>query len=150
MINTSGLKVDAFDASGKLLASTANIETDGTYSIDLKSPYTGVVKLVVSDTNGSTPNYIDEATAQPIDFGSKQLITIFDIPAGKTNFSLNINTITTDIASRVAKGVNEDLTQVTELKIAQALTDFANAFQIKDTSQLDTLFNGQAIAVVEI
>ena len=139
MINTSGLKVDAFDASGKLLASTANIQTDGTYSIDLKSPYTGVVKLVVSDTNGSTPNYIDEATAQPIDFGSKQLITIFDIPAGKTNFSLNINTITTDIASRVAKGVNEDLTQVTELKIAQALTDFANAFQIKDTSQLDTL-----------
>ncbi|MEY4017486.1 MAG: hypothetical protein RLZZ189_1284, partial [Pseudomonadota bacterium] len=140
MINTNGLKVDAFDASGKLLASTANIQTDGTYSIDLKSPYTGVVKLVVSDTNGSTPNYIDEATAQPIDFGSKQLITIFDIPAGKTNISLNINTITTDIASRVAKGVNQDLTQVTELKIAQALTDFASAFQIKDTSQLDTLF----------
>jgi len=59
VINSGGLKLEAFDANGTLLASTSNIQEDGTFSVTLDKPFAGVIKLVVSDTNGSDVNFMD-------------------------------------------------------------------------------------------
>ena len=130
IINPDGLKVEAFDASGNLLASTTSIQADGTFTVNLNNSYTGVIKVVVSDINGNTANFVDEATGRGKSFGADPLVTIFYLPAGQTTFSVNINPLTTEAANNVMAALRNDLTKATSAVISSANLDIATKFGI--------------------
>lgn len=150
VINNAGLKVEAFDASGNLLASTASIQTDGTFSISLKNSYTGVVKLVVSDTNGSDFNFIDEATGKGKSLGTDPLVTIFNLAAGQTTFSVNINPLTTEAASYLMSAVGNDLTKATSSSISNANLQVASEYGFSDASNPDELLIDKPTLLIDL
>ena len=149
VINNGGLKVEAFDARGNLLVSTTSIQSDGTFSVSLKNGHTGVVKLVVSDTNGSDVNFLDEATGQGKSIGVDPLVTIFNLPAGQTTFSLNINPLTTEAANNVLATVGNDLTKATSASISSANLDIASKYGISDTSNPDGLVTTKPALLID-
>ena len=150
VINNAGLKVEAFDASGNLLASTASIQADGTFSISLKNSYTGVVKLVVSDTNGSDFNFIDEATGKGKSLGTDPLVTIFNLAAGQTTFSVNINPLTTEAASYLMSAVGNDLTKATSSSISNANLQVASEYGFSDASNPDELLIDKPTLLIDL
>jgi hypothetical protein len=141
LLSNNGVKLEAFDANGKSLGSTTDIKADGSYSITFNKVYSGIVKLVASDTNGAAANYVDEATGQQKDLGSTPLIAIYNVVASQANLPVNVNTITTDIANRVLIKVNNDLTSSVIAKgITDAKAEFAKAFNISDVNEVDNFF----------
>jgi hypothetical protein len=139
IINPDGLKVEAFDASGNLLASTTSIQADGTFTVNLKNSYTGVIKVVVSDTNGNTANFVDEATGLGKSLGATPLVTIFNLAAGQTTFSVNVNPLTTEAANNVMATVNKDLTKATSAVISKANLEIATKYGLSDASNQEEL-----------
>ena len=132
MINPDGLKVEVYDASGNFLASTHSIKPDGTFSVELENSHTGVIKVVVSDTNGKKANFVDEATGQPKSLDT-DLITICNLPTGKTSLDINVNTLTTEAAKEVLASV-VDLTNATIAGINNANFAIAKKYGILDIS----------------
>jgi hypothetical protein len=149
VINNGGLKVEAFDASGNLLVSTTTIQSDGTFSVSLQKSYTGVVKLVVSDTNQGSPNFMDEATGQGKSLGTAPLVTIFNLSSGQTTFSANINPLTTEAANKVIANVASDLTKATSASISSANLDIATKYGISDTSNPDGLVTTKPALLID-
>ena len=149
VINNGGLKVEAFDASGNLLASTSSIQSDGTFSISLEKAFAGIVKLVVSDTNDITNNYIDEATGLGKSLGTAPLVTIFNLPAGQTTFSVNVNPLTTEAANNVMAAVNTDLTKATSNDISNANIDVATKYGLLDASKPETLITQPTALLID-
>ena len=149
VINNGGLKVEAFDASGNLLASTSSIQTDGTFSVSLEKAFAGIVKLVVSDTNDITNNYIDEATGLGKSLGTAPLVTIFNLPAGQTTFSVNVNPLTTEAANNVMAAVNTDLTKATSNDISNANVDVATKYGLLDASKPETLITQPTALLID-
>lgn len=149
VINNGGLKVEAFDASGNLLASTSSIQSDGTFSISLEKAFAGIVKLVVSDTNDITNNYIDEATGLGKSLGIAPLVTIFNLPAGQTTFSVNVNPLTTEAANNVMAAVNTDLTKATSNDISNANVDVATKYGLLDASKPETLITQPTALLID-
>ena len=149
VINNGGLKVEAFDASGNLLASTSSIQTDGTFSVSLEKAFAGIVKLVVSDTNDITNNYIDEATGLGKSLGTAPLVTIFNLPAGQTTFSVNVNPLTTEAANNVMAAVNTDLTKATSNDISNANIDVATKYGLLDASKPETLITQPTALLID-
>jgi len=139
IINPDGLKVEAFDASGNLLASTTSIQADGTFTVNLNKSYTGVIKVVVSDTNGNTANFVDEATGLGKSLGATPLVTIFNLAAGQTTFSVNVNPLTTEAANNVMATVNKDLTKATSAVISKANLEIATKYGLSDASNQEEL-----------
>jgi len=139
IINPDGIKVEAFDASGNLLASTTSIQADGTFTVNLKNSYTGVIKVVVSDTNGNTANFVDEATGLGKSLGATPLVTIFNLAAGQTTFSVNVNPLTTEAANNVMATVNKDLTKATSAVISKANLEIATKYGLSDASNQEEL-----------
>jgi len=139
IINPDGLKVEAFDASGNLLASTTSIHADGTFTVNLNKSYTGVIKVVVSDTNGNTANFVDEATGLGKSLGATPLVTIFNLAAGQTTFSVNVNPLTTEAANNVMATVNKDLTKATSAVISKANLEIATKYGLSDASNQEEL-----------
>jgi len=139
IINPDGIKVEAFDASGNLLASTTSIQADGTFTVNLKNSYTGVIKVVVSDTNGNTANFVDEATGLGKSFGADPVVTIFNLPAGQTTFSVNINPLTTEAANNVMAAVRNDFTKATRAVISNANLEIATKYGLSDASNQEEL-----------
>ncbi len=137
VINSGGLKLEAFDANGTLLASTSNIQEDGTFSVTLDKPFAGVIKLVVSDTNGSDVNFMDEASGQAKSLGADPLITIFNVPTGQSKLNLNVNTLTTEAAKNILAHVGDQLTQATGDDISSQNLAVATKYGISDSSSLD-------------
>ena len=141
LLSNAGVKLEVFDANGKTLGSTTDIKADGSYSITFNKVYSGIVKLVVSDTNGNAANYVDEATGQPKDLGNTPLISIYNVTAGQTNLPVNVNTITTDIAKRVLSYAKDDLTSsMIATCITNAKLAFAKDFNIQDIGEVDNFF----------
>ena len=149
VINNGGLKVEAFDASGNLLASTSSIQSDGTFSVSLEKAFAGIVKLVVSDTNDITNNYIDEATGLGKSLGTAPLVTIFNLPAGQTTFSVNVNPLTTEAANNVMAAVNTDLTKATSNDISNANIDVATKYGLLDASKPETLITQPTALLID-
>ena len=149
VINNGGLKVEAFDASGNLLASTSSIQSDGTFSVSLEKAFAGIVKLVVSDTNDITNNYIDEATGLGKSLGTAPLVTIFNLPAGQTTFSVNVNPLTTEAANNVMAAVNTDLTKATSNDISNANVDVATKYGLLDASKPETLITQPTALLID-
>ena len=149
VINNGGLKVEAFDASGNLLASTSSIQSDGTFSVSLEKAFAGIVKLVVSDTNDITNNYIDEATGLGKSLGIAPLVTIFNLPAGQTTFSVNVNPLTTEAANNVMAAVNTDLTKATSNDISNANVDVATKYGLLDASKPETLITQPTALLID-
>jgi hypothetical protein len=149
IINPNGLKVEAFDASGNLLASTTSIQADGTFTVNLKNSYTGVIKVVVSDTNGNTANFVDETTGLGKSLGASPLVTIFNLAAGKTTFSVNINPLTTEAANNVMAAVRGDLTKATSEVISGANHDVATKYGISDASNQEELLTDPPLLLID-
>ena len=149
IINPDGLKVEAFDASGNLLASTTSIQADGTFTVNLKNSYTGVIKVVVSDTNGNTANFVDEATGLGKSLGATPLVTIFNLAAGQTTFSVNINPLTTEAANNVMAAVRNDLTKATSAVISSANLDIATKYGISDASNQEELLTDPPLLLID-
>ena len=149
IINPDGLKVEAFDASGNLLASTTSIQADGTFTVNLNNSYTGVIKVVVSDTNGNTANFVDEATGRGKSFGADPLVTIFYLPAGQTTFSVNINPLTTEAANNVIAALRNDLTKATSAVISSANLDIATKYGISDASNQEELLTDPPLLLID-
>ena len=131
MVNNDGLKVEVFDVNGNRLASTNSVK-DGTFTINLKNTYTGILKVVVSDTNGEAINFIDEANGKSKSLGT-DLITIFNLLAGEKNLNINVNTLTTEAANKVLT-VSNDLTKVTNADISKANLEIATKYGLIDKS----------------
>jgi hypothetical protein len=131
MVNNDGLKVEVFDVNGNRLASTNSVK-DGTFTINLKNTYTGILKVVVSDTNGEAINFIDEANGKSKSLGT-DLITIFNLLAGEKNLNINVNTLTTEAANKVLT-VSNDLTKVTNADISKANLEIATKYGLTDKS----------------
>jgi hypothetical protein len=149
IINPDGLKVEAFDASGNLLASTTSIQADGTFTVNLNNSYTGVIKVVVSDINGNTANFVDEATGRGKSFGADPLVTIFYLPAGQTTFSVNINPLTTEAANNVMAALRNDLTKATSAVISSANLDIATKYGISDASNQEELLTDPPLLLID-
>ena len=149
IINPDGLKVEAFDASGNLLASTTSIQADGTFTVNLNNSYTGVIKVVASDTNGNTANFVDEATGLGKSFGADPLVTIFNLPAGQTTFSVNINPLTTEAANNVMAALRNDLTKATSAVISSANLDIATKYGISDASNQEELLTDPPLLLID-
>ena len=130
MVNNDGLKVEVFDVNGNRLASTNSVK-DGTFTINLKNTYTGILKVVVSDTNGEAINFIDEANGKSKSLGT-DLITIFNLLAGEKNLNINVNTLTTEAANKVL--ASNDLTKVTNADISKANLEIATKYGLIDKS----------------
>ena len=131
MVNNDGLKVEVFDVNGNRLASTNSVK-DGAFTINLKNTYTGILKVVVSDTNGEAINFIDEANGKSKSLGT-DLITIFNLLAGEKNLNINVNTLTTEAANKVLT-VSNDLTKVTNADISKANLEIATKYGLIDKS----------------
>jgi len=149
IINPDGLKVEAFDASGNLLASTTSIQADGTFTVNLNNSYTGVIKVVVSDTNGNTANFVDEATGLGKSLGATPLVTIFNLAAGQATFSVNINPLTTEAANNVMAAVKNDLTKATSAVISSANLDIATKYGISGASNQKELLTDPPILLID-
>jgi hypothetical protein len=130
MVNNDGLKVEVFDVNGNRLASTNSVK-DGAFTINLKNTYTGILKVVVSDTNGEAINFIDEANGKSKSLGT-DLITIFNLLAGEKNLNINVNTLTTEAANKVL--ASNDLTKVTNADISKANLEIATKYGLIDKS----------------
>lgn len=139
LLNNPGLKVEAFDANGNLLATTTDIASDGTYAIQLKKSFQGIVKLVVSDTNADAPNFVDEATGQSKSLGANPLVTLYNLVTDPSNLSINVNTLTTEAARIALASAQGDLTKVTSASISAANQQIATQYGIADPGNADAL-----------
>ncbi|PUE50172.1 hypothetical protein B9Z45_15060, partial [Limnohabitans sp. 2KL-17] len=96
VISGSRLKVVLYKADGSLIngteaASTALVDDQGRYSINVGS-YTGVVIAKVVDDNGTAPDYMDEATGVAVDLNANYMaVGVVD----SANLTLHINPLTT-------------------------------------------------------
>lgn len=149
IINSDGLKIEAFDAKGNLLESTSSIQTDGTFSINLKNAYTGVIKIVVSDTNGGEPNFIDEATGQATSLGNNPLITIFKLSNGQTITNVNVNTLTTEVANNLITRFGDDLTNISGNEISTGNLAVATKYGFADEANPDALIRSKPALLID-
>jgi uncharacterized protein (DUF2141 family) len=148
VINSDGLKVEAFDAKGNLLESTYSIQSDGTFSVNLKNAYTGVVKIVVSDTNGSAPNFIDEATGQAKSLGNNSLSTVFKLSNGQNITNVNVNTLTTEVANNLTTRFGDDLTNVSGNEISTENLVVATKYGFADEANPDALITSKPALLI--
>ncbi|MEY4017818.1 MAG: hypothetical protein RLZZ189_1616, partial [Pseudomonadota bacterium] len=144
VINNGGLQVDAYDTNGNLLVTTTSINTDGTFSLNLSNLNAGILKLVVSDTNGSSVNYMDEATgaAKSLDI---QLTAIINFDPSQPNTNININPLTSAAASLAIQLAGGSLNSVSTQNVLIATQQVADAFGLST----DTFITAQPNLIID-
>ena len=144
VINNGGLQVDAYDTNGNLLVTTTSINTDGTFSLNLSNLNAGILKLVVSDTNGSSVNYMDEATgaAKSLDI---QLTAIINFDPSQPNTNININHLTSAAASLAIQLAGGSLNSVSTQNVLIATQQVADVFGIST----DTFITAQPNLIID-
>ena len=148
MISNGGLKVEAFDTQGNLLATTTDIQADGSFSVRLSNSYTGVVKLIVSDINQDAINFIDEATGQAKSLGASPLVSIFSLTADQTTMNVNVNTLTTEAATNMLSLAGGNLANVTSTSIHNANLDIANQYGISIKEEPEALVSSKPSLII--
>lgn len=121
------LTVNLYRADGTTLLGTGTVNAAGQFTIDVGS-YTGVVIARVVNPNAN-PDYIDEATGQPVDL-SASLMAVGVANTGTV--TLNINPLTTLAAMKAGDNPSANAVNQANAAVAQAfgITDLTGAVVI--------------------
>ncbi|OYU11524.1 MAG: hypothetical protein CFE38_11535 [Comamonadaceae bacterium PBBC1] len=142
VLEGSGLVATVYDAAGKVLG-VAKIQNDGTFTLTLQQPYTGAVLVVVTDENGTAPDYWDEATG-----AQKDLTVVLRAMAYINNgqvVNVNVNVFTEAAVRELSVSGSTTLPQgVTAEQIAVANDKVKNALGLVD----DLVTGAAPVAVV--
>lgn len=134
-LSSNDLKVEIYQADGKTLIGTGNLEADGSVTVSAGS-YTGVV-IVKLINSGSAADYLDEATGAGKDL-SAQLWSMGVISENNSTLVLNVNVLTTLAYTKAQEAIGGTPDNPATLSATQ-LTDTATA--ISNLFGVDNILN---------
>ncbi|WP_419474309.1 hypothetical protein, partial [Hydrogenophaga sp.] len=141
VLDGSGLVATVYNSAGVVLG-VAKIQNDGSFTLALQQPYTGAVLVVVTDENGTAPDYWDEATGAQKDL-TADLRAMTYVNNGQV-INVNVNVFTEAAVRELAEPGAALPLNVTAEQIAVANDKVKNALGL-----VEDLVTGEApVAVV--